>query len=79
LLLVLALLRTPPTPRAIRMGAAAFGIASATLVGAAMTVGLVILLHHQRHRANAPNLVVIHSMLAIAGYTLLVSYLSMLH
>jgi len=78
-LLVMALHRTPPTPHAIRMGASAFGMVSAVLIGVALTFGLIILFRHVARRVISPNLVGAHSVLAIIGYTLLLAYVTLLH
>jgi hypothetical protein len=79
LLLVVALTRTSPTPHAVRMGAAAFGTISASLICAALAIGLVILFRQLRQRATALTLIAAHGVMAIAGYTLLVTYISLLH
>ncbi len=78
-LLVLGLRHAPPTRHAIKMGVAAFGIVSGCLIGAALLFGLLILFRHIGRRAIPLQLVAIHGMLAVIGYTLLVTYLTMLH
>jgi len=78
-LLVMGLRHAPPTRHAIKMGVAAFGVVSGCLIGAALLFGLLILFRHIGRRAISLKLVAIHGMLAVFGYTLLVTYLTMLH
>ena len=78
-LLVMALRQTPPSTHAVKMGVANFGLVSATLIGAAFLTGLVILSRHFLRRSISLGLVASHGLLAIVGYTLLVTYLTMLH
>jgi hypothetical protein len=78
-LLILALRNAPPSPHAVKMGAAGFGLVSATLIGGAFVTGLVILSGHLFRRSISIGLVASHGLLAVVGYTLLVTYLTMLH
>jgi hypothetical protein len=78
-LLVLALRHTPPSAHAVKMGAAGFGLVSSILIGAALAIGMVILFRHIGRRAISMNIVAVHGLLAIVGYTLLITYLTMLH
>jgi hypothetical protein len=78
-LLVMGLRQSPPTRHAVKMGVSAFGIVSGCLIGAALLFGLLILFRHLSRRAIPLNLVAVHGMLAVVGYTLLVTYLTMLH
>lgn len=77
-ILVAALSRGTPGAHAVRMGAGAFGILSGGIIAAALVAGLTILAAHLRHRTIPMALVATHGMLAITGYTLLVTYLTML-
>jgi hypothetical protein len=77
-LLVVALGRQAPSAHAARMGAGAFGVFSGGLIAAALVAGALILLAHWRGRALSVALIATHGMLAIVGYTLLVTYLTML-
>jgi|GEM_PF-2011955 len=76
--MVAALVVSGPSAHAVRMGAGAFGGFSAVLVGAALVAGLAILATHLRRRAVGRGLVAAHGLLAISGYTLLLTYLTML-
>jgi hypothetical protein len=78
-LLIMALLKTPPSAHAVKMGASAFGFVSAALIGAAFATGLYILSRHLLRRSISLGIVASHGLLAIVGYTLLVTYLTMLH
>jgi hypothetical protein len=78
-LLVMALLKTPPSAHAVKMGVSAFGFVSATLIGAAFATGLYILSRHLLRRSISLGIVAGHGLFAIVGYTLLVTYLTMLH
>jgi hypothetical protein len=78
-LLVMALRHTPPSVHAVKMGVSGFGVFAASLIGAAFVVGLYILARHLRRRVIPQAAVAAHGLLAIVGYTLLVTYLTMLH
>jgi hypothetical protein len=78
-LLAAALLHSQPTPHAVKMGAGAFALIAAALLLAALGAGAVLLLAHLRGRPITLALVATHGLLAIAGYTLLVTYLTMLY
>jgi hypothetical protein len=69
----------PPTVHAVKMGVSAFGVFSGALIGVALAIGLAILVHHVRRRAVPLGLVAGHGLLAVVGYTLLLTYLTMLH
>jgi hypothetical protein len=75
---MVAALRAPPGAYAVRMGVGRFGWFSAYLVGGALLAGLVILVTQLRRLAVPNSLVATHGMLAVTGYTLLVTYLTML-
>jgi hypothetical protein len=75
---MVAALRVPPGAYAVRMGAGRFGWFAAFLVGGALLAGLVILGTHLRRLAVPNSLVATHGLLAVCGYTLLVTYLTML-
>ena len=77
--LAAALREPPPALHAVRMGAGGFGLFSGALIAGALLAGLAILVTHWRHRAVSAGLVATHGMLGISGYTLLVTYLTMLH
>jgi hypothetical protein len=77
-MMVLALRGAPPSLHAVRMGVAGFGLVSGLLIGAAFLAGVLILATHLRRREISNTLVATHGMLAITGYTLLVTYLTML-
>ncbi len=77
-ILVWALVSAPPAAHAIRMGAGGFGAFSAILIGLALIAGLTILAAHLRRTSISTGLVATHGMLAIIGYTLLLTYLTML-
>jgi hypothetical protein len=76
--LVVALLGTPPSKHAVKMGVAGFGVFSGVLIGVALAIGLLILARRLRRRTVPLNIVAAHGLLAITGYTLLVTYLTML-
>jgi hypothetical protein len=78
-ILVIALRENPPTVHAVKMGVSAFGVFSGALIGVALAIGLAILVHHVRRRAVPLGLVAGHGLLAVVGYTLLLTYLTMLH
>ena len=78
-LLVVALRQSPPSAHAIKMGVSGFGVFAASLIAAAFLVGLYILARHLRRRFIPLTAVAAHGLLAIVGYTLLVTYLTMLH
>jgi hypothetical protein len=78
-LLVVALRQTPPSAHAAKMGVSGFGAFSATLIGIALVFGLFILARHLLGRTIPLAVVASHGLLAIVGYTLLVTYLTMLH
>ncbi len=78
-LLVLALRSGAPTARALRMGAGPFGIFSGALIAGAALAGLTMLLLQIRRRPIPPGLIAGHGLLGITGYTLLVTYLTMLY
>ena len=77
--LVLALLQGVPTARAIRMGAGPFGVIAGALVAGAALAGLTMLLLQMRRRPIPLALVAGHGLLGITGYTLLMTYLTMLY
>ena len=77
--LVLALRYGAPTARAVRMGAGPFGIVAGALVAGAAMAGLTMLLFQIRRRPIPLALVGGHGLLGISGYTLLVTYLTMLY
>ncbi len=77
--LVAALRGPPPSAHAVRMGAGTFGTISAALIAGGLLAGGVILLSHLLRRPLSTALVATHGMLAIVGYMLLVTYLTMLH
>jgi len=68
-------LRGPP--RGVKFGAGTFGNIAAALLVAALIGGLTMLTARLRGRPIAFGLVAIHGMFAIAGYTLLCTYLTM--
>jgi hypothetical protein len=75
---MVAALQVPAGAHAVRMGVGRFGWFAAFLVGAALLAGLVILATHMRRLAVPNSLVATHGLLAVSGYTLLVTYLTML-
>ncbi len=77
--LVLALRAGPLSAHAIRMGAGSFGRFSGALIAGAALMGLAILAQQLRRRPVTPVLIGAHGLLGISGYTLLVTYLTMLH
>ncbi len=77
-LLAAALWREAPGAHAVRMGAGAFGVISGALIAGALLAGTLILIAHLRRRPLTTALIATHGMLAITGYTLLVTYLTML-
>ncbi len=77
--LVLALRFGVPTARAVRMGAGGFGIFSGALVAGAAVAGLTMLMFQIRRRPIPLALIAGHGMLGVTGYTLLVTYLTMLY
>ena len=77
--LVAALWGAAPALHAVRMGAGGFGRFSAALIAGAAVIGLTILLQQVRRRPLKPVLIAAHGLLGITGYTLLVTYLTMLH
>ncbi len=77
-LVLAAALRAAPSARAARMGAGAFGLFSGALVAGALVAGAAILLTHLRRRPVSTTLVAAHGLLGISGYTLLVTYMTML-
>ncbi len=77
--LVVALRGPPPSQHALRMGVGGFGVFSAILVGGAVLAGLTILATHLRRRPISVALVGAHGLLGVAGLTLLMTYLTMLH
>jgi hypothetical protein len=77
--LVLAMRAPAPTGHAAKMGAGAFGVVATALIGMALAAGLVIAVQHLRRGAIPLGLVATHGLLAVVGYTLLVTYLTMLH
>ncbi len=78
-MLIMALRKAPPSVHAVKMGVSSFGLVSATLIGAAFITGLFILSRHLLRRSISLGIVASHGLLAIVGYTLLVTYLTMLH
>ena len=77
--LVAALRAGAPTLHAVRMGAGGFGRMAGALVAGAALAGLVMLAAQLRRRPLPLALIATHGLLGIAGYTLLVTYLTMLH
>ena len=77
--LVLALRYGAPTARAIRMGAGPFGLFAGGLVAFAALAGLTMLAFQIRRRPIPLALIAGHGLLGITGYTLLVTYLTMLY
>jgi hypothetical protein len=75
---MVAAVRVPPGAHAVRMGVGRFGWFAAFLVGAALVAGLAILATHLRRLTVSNSLVATHGLLAVTGYTLLVTYLTML-
>ncbi len=73
-----AALRAGPSAHAVRMGAGGFGLFSGALVAGALLAGAAILLTHLRGRRVPTALVAAHGLLGISGYTLLVTYMTML-
>ena len=73
-----AALRAPLPAHAIKMGAGRFGVLSAALMASGLVAGVAILVTHLRRKPVSAGLVAAHGMLGISGYTLLVTYLSML-
>jgi hypothetical protein len=78
-LLADALLQSHPTPHAVKMGAGTFAFIAAALIAAALIAGALLLLARLRHRPITLALVATHGLLAITGYTLLVTYMTMLY
>ncbi len=72
-------LRGPPDAHARRLGAGNFGLFAGALIAGAALAGLTMLLLQLRRRAVPPGVVAAHGLLAISGYTLVVTYLTMLH
>ncbi len=79
MVLVAALSGAPRPGHAVRIGAGAFGQVSAALIAGALLVAGVILALHARRREVPLAVVATHGLLAISGYTVLVTYLTMLH
>ena len=77
--LVAALRYDAPTPRALRMGSGQFGNFAGALVAGAVLAGLTMLLLQLRRRPIPIGLVAAHGLLGITGYTLVVTYLTMLY
>jgi hypothetical protein len=77
--LVIALRENPPTLRAVKMGVSAFGVFSGALIGVALAIGVTILVRHLGRRTIPLGLVAAHGLLAVFGYTLLLTYLTMLY
>ena len=75
--LVIAL-RAGPSAHALRMGAGGFGMFSGALVAGALLAGGAILLTHLLRRPVSTALVAAHGLLGISGYTLLVTYMTMI-
>ncbi len=78
-LLVLALRLPPPTRGALKYGAAGFGDIAAVLLGGALAAGTVIVLRRLLKSGIPLGLVAAHGLLAVCGYTLLMTYLTMLY
>jgi hypothetical protein len=68
-------LRGPP--RGVKFGAGAFGTISAALLVAALIGGLTILVTRAQAKPVRFGLVAMHGLFAIAGYTILCTYLTM--
>jgi hypothetical protein len=64
-------------PRGVKYGAGTFGNISAALLVAALAGGLTVLVTRARGRAVPFGVVALHGLFAIAGYTLLCTYLTM--
>ena len=79
LVVLVEALRGPLTAHATRMGAGKFGVVSAALMAGGLLAGAAILVTQLRHKPVSATLVAAHGMLGITGYTLLVTYLTMLH
>ncbi len=77
--LIVALRGPPPSLHALRMGVGGFGVFAATLVGGAILAGLTILTLHLRRQPIPVAVVATHGLLGVAGLTLLMTYLTMLH
>jgi hypothetical protein len=76
--MIMALRTHPAGKHAIKMGVGGFGIFAGVLLVAALTVGLTLMLTHLRRRAVSATVVAVHGGLAIVGYVLLLTYLTML-
>ena len=79
LAVLVAALPGPLTAHSIKMGAGKFGTISAVLMAAGLLLGSAILITHLRRKPVSTTLVGVHGLLGISGYTLLVTYLTMLH
>ena len=77
--LLAALAGAPRAGHAVRMGAGGFGQMSAALIAGALLVGGLVLVLHARRRAVPLAVIATHGLLGIGGYTVLVTYLTMLH
>lgn len=78
-LLVLAIRTSPPGAHAVKMGAGGFRMVATILLGAALAIGLLILVRRLTRSGISSALVATHGMLAVTGYLLLVTYLTMLY
>ena len=78
-LTVAALAVSPPGQHAVHMGAGAFGKIAGALLAGALGAGIAILSAQLRRRPVSNTIVAVHGLLAISGYTLLVTYLTMLY
>ena len=77
--LAAALRAAPPAHHAVSLGVGSFGKVAGALMAMGLLAGGVILLAHLRRRPVSIVLVATHGLLGITGYTLLVTYLTMLH
>ena len=77
-LVLVAALGAAPSARAVRMGAGGFGLFSGALIAGALFAGAAILLTQLRRRPVSTTLVAAHGLLGISGYTLLLTYMTML-
>jgi hypothetical protein len=75
LALLLFLLRGPP--RGVAMGAGSFGIIAATLLAAALALGLSIPQMYRRGPRLAGLLIAAHASLAISGYAIFLAWVSL--
>ena len=77
--LLAALHYDAPTLRAIRLGVGGFGSFAGALIAGAALAGLTMLILQMRRRPIPLGLVAAHGLLGITGYTLVVTYLTMVY